>query len=413
MTTQGRVALFIYLAFFLLHVSVVSQRALSWPFPNQTDELEHLSFAYHLKENPDVVPDYGRIRVLAPPDWREWGERGNYINHPTPYYLAMGAFLPETRDDGTGWLDARFFNVGLSALALAAVFAFGRARLSSPRQHFLFAFLVAFCPMIGGMGGQINNDNLAILGGAVVLLGMGRLFAGNAGAATALVLGIGFVLGAWAKLTAGLLLGTWGLLAHLWLLAGRRPDWGRAYWPIALLAVVVGGSPYLHGLLVHGAPIWDNAHLFAREGARMTGYLDYLGWFFYGLGASWVVNQPGNPAQIVVLALFLVAAAWSAWAGVTGRLIADDAIPAVLGGLALGAVVLVLPIHGYYSHQVHVEVGHMGGPDFRYYLPLWAGVAAGAAAGLAPRDRGGVVRAALALVAFSLFFYAAVYAPSA
>ncbi|MEE9545059.1 MAG: hypothetical protein V3V55_05640, partial [Rhodospirillales bacterium] len=54
----------IYLALLMAHVALSSQRATQWAFPNSTDEIQHLSLAYHLKENPALFPKYEDLGLL-------------------------------------------------------------------------------------------------------------------------------------------------------------------------------------------------------------------------------------------------------------------------------------------------------------------------------------------------------------
>ena len=404
----------IYLAFLMAHVALSSQRATHWTFPNSTDEIQHLSLAYHLKENPAFFLKYEDLGLLAAPEYKKWGGEGNYLVHPSLYYHLIGLLLPAGETERPAYLKVRLANVVLSSLALLAIFWAGGRYLGDPRQHLILAAVVALCPMIGGLGGQINNDNLALLGGALVFVGLAGLASRGASLPAAALMALGFALGCWAKLIAGVLLGAWILLVHVFvpMRRGREKKPGAVYWSILGVALIIGALPYAHNLFAYGSPLFDTTHFYVDENApRMTGLVDYMGWFFYALAASWVTNQPADALQMATLVLVLVLSVAGAWKGMTGTLREEDTAIAILAAGAVGAVLLVLPIHLAYAYGMHLDTGILGGPVFRYYLPIWPGLAAGAAVGgaaLASQSMQRILPASLIL----LLAYSAIFAPA-
>lgn len=403
----------IYIAFLVMHGGVTSQRAAQWAFPNDTDEIQHLSLAYQVKESPTLFLKYPDLKVLAAPAFQTWGEEGNYLVHPSLYYHLIGFFLPDDETMRPAFLTARYVNVGVSTLALLVIFMAGASTLVHPRHHLIFAATVTLCPMIGGLGGQINNDNLALLGGALVLAGLsGTVHKGSSPSSSALM-ALGFAVGCWTKLIAGMLLGAWIVLVYAFIFL-RRPDQrpSAVYGVVLVAALVVGISPYAYNLFAYGAPLYDTAHFYADAAApRLSSVVDYMGWFFYALSATWVTNQPADVLQLATLVLVLGLSVTGAWRGVAGKLRGREATFAILAAGALGAVALVIPIHFVYAYEMHLETGIMSGPVFRYYLAIWAGVAAGAAvcrAGL-HNDR---IQQLLPGLLIVLLAYSAIMAPA-
>jgi hypothetical protein len=407
MATRGNIwiALF-YALLVVVHVVVTMQRARHWEFPNRTDELQHLSFVIHFRENRDLFPDYSRMRVLQVANDFSWSPDPNYLNHPIFYHAFLGAFV--NRDDtlGSAALRLRRVNAGMSALGLTLILVFGFGAFREVRQHLLFGLCVVFCPMIGGLGGQINADNLAFLGGALVLVGLGRLFREGIGRRGTLVTGIGFALGALAKLTAAVMLGFWIVLALLAL--GRRGGLAAARpgGPMLILGVLalVGCAPYIVNLLSIGTPLYDNAALFkVSDDFQVLPFSEFAAWFLHGLAASWSTDQPSDAVQMATFVLVVGLMAFGFLARGKG-----PAVP--VGRCCALAALAVLPIHMGYDYAQHRAAGHLAGADFRQYLPLWGGLAAGVGLAVAALRREGA-RAALVLLVAGLLFYSAVLAP--
>jgi len=394
-----------YLCLVLVHVVVTTQRARQWEFPNPVDEIQHLSFVFHFRETGELFPDYGRIRVLEVVQPVTWSADLNYLNHPIVYHALMSAFIDDGDTLGSAALRLRLVNAGLSAVGLAAVFVFGLGAFAALRQHLLFGLTVAFCPMIAGLGGQINNDNLAFLGGALVLIGLGRLFRGGPDTAAALLVGAGFALGAFSKLSAAVMLALWICFA---LVASARrggPPWRPG--PFLMMAVLggLGGLPYLANLVTFGSVLYDNSAFF-----RVAGEFDVLPlgdfalWFLHALAATWTTNQPADAVQLAALAVLVVIAGFGL--ATAGR--RDAAAP--VGRCCAVAVLATLPIHLGYDYAAHAAAGHLAGADFRLYLPLWGGLAAGVALAVTALRRE-ASQAALVLTVAVLLFYSAVVGP--
>jgi hypothetical protein len=58
-------------------------------FPATLDERQHLSFIRAMEAAPQLPPRYEVLRVLDPSGAR-FAASVNHLNHPSPYYLAMG-----------------------------------------------------------------------------------------------------------------------------------------------------------------------------------------------------------------------------------------------------------------------------------------------------------------------------------
>lgn len=406
----------IYIAFLVMHLGVTSQRAVHWKFPNTTDENEHLSLAYHLKEKPAIFLKYEDHKILAAPDYREWDEKGNHLVHQSLYYLVLGLFLPGDEAERPAVLTARMTNVLLSTLALMVIFWAGLPHLSHPRQHIIFAVTVTMSPMIGGLGGQVHNGNMALLAGAVVLAGLSGLVRKGPSPPVAWVCALGFIMGSWTKLTAGLLLGAWISLVHILIIfqgVGKKPD--KIYWCILALAFSAGISPFVYNLFEYGAVLYNTDHfpssnevLGFRKGTIL---LEYLWWFFYTLAASWVTDQPGDGLQIATLVFVLVLSIMGAWRGPASYPRGPRTGTAILAVGAIGAAAAVILINLAFTYVVYFQNGYLSFGMFRHYLPVWAGVMLGVTAFTASPTSVRIQRVLLPLLIL-LFSYSAIFSPA-
>lgn len=345
----------LYLLLFLIHLLsglLVASRA---EFPTSVDELAHYSYVAEMRENFSLAPRFEDMRLLDPKDGSPTG-RPNYMTHPPVYYLLL-AHLPFD----VVWMRAA--NILISALAVGLLCLAGYRYLQDPMQHLVFASAVALCPKAQILSGMINNDNLALLGGAVVLCGLLR----ERSLSSALLVGAGFALGALSKLNAGLLLGL--LIAAVHLRDVRSLQF--RYVVVICLFAVIGVAPYLVNLVAYGSPVYiDGSTHFVPEGERLKlNVIDFVFRFFAQIPYTWPALEPGNALNVIPLGILLALA-----------LLSRDAN--ARGGVLLLVLALAVMLHIGFMYRLYLEVGYSHGAYFRYYLPLWPVIAWGAAWGL-------------------------------
>jgi hypothetical protein len=196
----------IALAFTFAFAALATLAAIGAPFPNNFDELAHLSAIAHIRLLG--LPDLGDMRMLAPDLVPGFTARGNYLNHPPAYYAALAPLLPPDGWPSMGtMLVLRCVNVALSTLAVGVVMAVAVTRALPARIMIAYGCMVLFIPVLPYLGGGISNDNLGFLGGALCVLGAQLLQSrGKSPTGWALLAG-GSALAALAKFTAGLMTG--------------------------------------------------------------------------------------------------------------------------------------------------------------------------------------------------------------
>lgn len=213
---QRRVILAVYgaaLLYFIL--KQIYYIAFTDGFP---DYMAHYAYLIEAARQPFRIPDF-----RAMPLYQIIGESGgmivfsptpgtvNYLAHPPLYYWLMSLVSGvQIRADGTAAfsiLRVQAANLLLTSGTLAAAYRLGYTRLKgrSPVVHALYAFAVATLPMLAYVGVSLNNDNLAFLAMVVFFTGLLRYEEDRLDMKTYLLLGFGFLLGSFSKLTTALM----------------------------------------------------------------------------------------------------------------------------------------------------------------------------------------------------------------
>ena len=182
------------------------------------DQMAHMSYLVYLSEHPTLFPDFRAIQYCSL--WSDqngiaalWPQEGsiNIMVHPPLYYLIMNIFAGvRPLGDGTYGVDVmrlRWMNIILSSSAVILAFRLGYTRMKEkhPLVHVLYALAIVTLPMLAYVGASLNNDNLAIFAMVIFFTGLLRYSEGKEDLKTYLLVGVGFFLGSFAKLTTALM----------------------------------------------------------------------------------------------------------------------------------------------------------------------------------------------------------------
>jgi hypothetical protein len=218
-------------------------------FPAAFDELEHISYAAYLQETGRLLPRFEEQKILSPGDMSQWDDRPNYLGHPSPFYALIALVLDRTLPPTQAILMPRLASAGLLLVGVALALGAGRHHFERDRVALiLFCLAVALCPKLLAVSGQVSNDSLAFLGGALVYWGVSqeerRCWHGPA------AIGLGLALVFWSKPNAGLAVGVW-LGIFLLLRKPLRPGLMLA----AGLGLAIGCVPYVFLIMSYGAVV--------------------------------------------------------------------------------------------------------------------------------------------------------------
>jgi hypothetical protein len=384
------------------------------------DEVAHVSYVAQIQREGALWPDLRSLRMLDPASLAP-SALPNYLNHPPPYYAALARLGPAIGAEPGAVLALRLINVGLATAAMAALLLLAAGLARSRSAFWAYAVPLVTIPTALALNGAVNNDNLAILGGALALLGLQRLLCGGRRAWLAAVLA-GLVAAGLAKFTALLLVGGCAGPVLLWLVARGRL--APAALAPAALALGLAAAPYAALLVQYGSPVPEvPGHLaMMRDGAREAGWdgarlglpaylLNFAALF--AVQFMPVLAEPGAVEKAALaLPLALMGLSLAGGGAALARLGAGRPHPldplAVAGWAAIG---LVLAAHVRFGYLNHLATGWRLDAYPRYYLPLAGITAVGCACLLAGLPEGRARRGILAFLAVAPLAFSLLGAP--
>ncbi len=346
------------------------------------DEVAHVSYVAQIQKSGDARPALTSLRLLDPSRFL-FTQEPNYLNHPPEYYAALARLGPMLEGRPQAVTVHRLINIALVTAALAALMALGLAAGFSREEFYAYGVPLAAIPVLAPLAGSVNNDNLAILGGAVATLGAFQWLTRRSDLWLAVAL-VGLIAAGWAKLT-GLVLTT-ALLGGVFVYAAWRGRLRVVTVLFAVAAVAIASLPYLVFILSYGSPTPETPaqHALIVESARETGWADlprlsfpgYLVYFTYCFVRDWMPaledRSALNYAMLLVPAATLVCAAIGIGLALR-RLVKtkESAIDVIVVAGTL-AIAVTFAIHVTYSYGRYAVVGWPVDAYPRYYLPLAA-----------------------------------------
>jgi hypothetical protein len=356
------------------------------------DELAHVSYVAYLEESGKLIPEVPEMRLLDVD--AGWSRHPNYLMHP-PFYYHLLRLLPGARlqAETTPELvhSLRRANLWLSVAALTLMLWIGLRVEMHLLLHLLYAVALGSVPMLCFGAAGVNNDSLALIGGALTIIALCRHMEGRASLLNAAVIGAGVGLALMAKATAGLLCCLIVVLYVGWQLVRGRHRLHQALTSFLMIAALTApGLTYYGVQAVRYQRALPSAANLSSDTVQQTGYqleegarLGLSAWgqqFFYLLGTSWVkVSSHRSLASVTPLATIglLIIPLLAVVSLISPRRPAGDrgcrssleqTLPVTRS--AATACLLVALIHLLFTFQVHRLTGYLGGAQARYYFPL-------------------------------------------
>ncbi len=355
------------------------------------DEWAHISYLKYVSESDAFVPDFRKIKLIHPSDLK-YSERTNYLCHPPFYYHLInitGKYLLRIGPVSKATLlSYRRINLFLAMLSIFLLFL-TVYRLPLPMSYHLFlSSALVSIPMMGILGIAINNDNLAILGGSLLIFSSAQFLRSGKIPYFFLVL-IGVVISSFAKLTGALL--TYGyLLIFLFFLYKRSMligIKGKYY----LFIVILGLLPvcyYLFILFTYGT-VQPSLELLdygtykeiflstVDPKTPVMGLFRYLRHFFgtnlllsfSGIVAHKNLLKHGYLEQLPFLVIIVVSLVALFRPNVKTK---DDYTEIVyrVSRYSCLSIMAVLIVHFVCAYNGYLGTHYLGGAQARYYFPL-------------------------------------------
>jgi hypothetical protein len=369
------------------------------------DEIAHASYIAHIQHTGNASPDLRDMRLLDPQTF-QFTDAANYLNHPSKYYALLALIGPVLEGHPQALLAYRLIDVAIVTLGFAALLGLGLAARFSREEFYAYAIPLACIPVLVPLAGAVNSDDLAFLGGALVLLGAWRFIATGRDGWMALAL-IGVVAAGWAKLTGLLLTAAMMSAVMTYLLWRKRLPW---LWIIAAAAVLTFAAiPYFEFILSYGSPTPQTPAQIAliANSMRAAGWTElprksfpgYLVYFAGSFLADWMPTLGARSIFNYTMLTLPAAAIVCALAGIglsLQRLAQrrESALDVIVVAGAYG-IAATFAIHAFYSYGRYAATGWLIDAYPRYYLPLIAIVPLACLALFAaietPRSRGALL----------------------
>ena len=228
-----------------------------WWAGDSPDESAHISYILYLHRTGKLIPEFENMHLISGEiKWsgglHEYVESlVNYVCHPPLYYQIMrlaGGFYEAEDGPEYYYIDdmrLRYFSLIIFAVALAVILYVGYSRLTHDRcwLHLMYATAVTSVPMMAYEGCAVTNDTLALLTGALSILGLIRFSEKKRNYGTYILIAVGITASLLTKMTTAMLVIIMAVLVLLFCMVKERTITGclkKEFWitaPIYCIAI--------------------------------------------------------------------------------------------------------------------------------------------------------------------------------
>lgn len=218
---KGRIIFlrFMY-AFFLIYTMATGIFFAHYVPDSSPDESAHIAYVYYLKESGEIIPHFEDMHIFnnvvmkwsEEPNYEYQLPLVNYLCHPPLYYHIMrlaGGFASTESDVVVTIqkMQLRYFSMVIALIGVAIMLYIGYSRLSKDRPwlHLLYAITITSLPMLSYELCAVTNDALALITGAICILGLIRFCEEKRGLGTYMLIAAGISASLLTKLTTAML----------------------------------------------------------------------------------------------------------------------------------------------------------------------------------------------------------------
>jgi len=370
--------LILYALFFALAVFKVDYYKDNIRFGYPPDELAHLAYIQHVHTHDEILPNFEKMVMLNNKS------AGNYLSHPPLYYKIMDLVYDTNYSIIKNVDNFRALNVIIFIASFLLILYLGFSSKISLLGHFVYLSLISSIPMFAYLGGSITNDNLAIFGGLVFIIGLKRILENDYSTLSYFILGLGIFISYFSKLTVAILIFFSLVLILAYLLKSKQPIKVTKF-QIALLTLfalpIIYYQFYIfthyHALVPTFNHTYPEQYLtspfFIPEEYRtyLSGFewfkrmKDYFieGWFAIHSHHSLIKSSIVEYSGILLLHVLAV---------ITLFIKCDEKskVYCMLGKIGLVSFILLMIVQYIFSYKAHLSSGYMGGLQPRYLLPF-------------------------------------------
>jgi len=369
----------------LLHMVTSGLVMTTADYPTSNDEYEHLSYVFRVDREHFIFPNHVEQHVVVPETPGVASPDRARTTHPSFFYWLMTPFADTEQSAAENATRFRIINYLLSVCVVGLLLFASTQLLKSQIAQVAFGLIVVAYPYLTIVSGTFNNDVMALLGGALALLGAIRFTKGMIGTSPGVLMGAGLAIAGLSKLPAAITVGFFILFAHIlmrdfWI---RRPAGWRLHIFTVLLGGLIGATPYLATIILYGY-LFPTGDPFFLQFGLMYETVDVLSYLFHyvtAIGVTWGMYGPSIPSTLAELAAlaFATLALFGTVRSTRMQNLEPVQVIGLAGLLAFFMTIVVNIGFGYYSHLVTGVLAAMGGA--KYFMPIWPMVALAAVYG--------------------------------
>ena len=218
---KGRLAFIrgVYI-FFLIYTAAMGVFFAHYVPDSSPDESAHIAYVYYLKETNEIIPHFEDMHIFnnammkwsTEPNYEYQQSLVNYLCHPPLYYHIMrlaGGFTPTESEVVVTIqkMQLRYFSLAISLIGVGIMLYIGYSRITKQRPwlHLLYAITITSIPMLSYELCAVTNDALALVTGAICILGLIRFCEEKRGLSTYMLIAAGISASLLTKLTTAML----------------------------------------------------------------------------------------------------------------------------------------------------------------------------------------------------------------
>ena len=348
-------------------------------FSYPPDEIAHLSYIQYIHNHDTLlIPNFKEMVMFNDK------HSGNYLSHPPLYYQMMDMVYDDSKSIVHNVDNFRELNILIFLTSFLLLLYLGFSAKMNIISDFVYLTIITAIPMYAYQGGAITNDNLAILGGLIFILGLKRALEEKYDNTTYIILALGIFLGYFAKLTVAILIFFAIILFLIYTYVSKNKFSISKLQFMLLILIAIPIFSYQYYILNHFhamVPTFDHTHpeeylksgFFVPEEYRShlskLEWLDRMkkyvieGWFNIHSHHSLVKENILGYAGLLLLHVFAVIALFFKCDKNLKRY-------CILGKIGLISLILLMIIQYIFSYKSHLHSGYMGGLQPRYLLPF-------------------------------------------
>lgn len=374
---SAKLILYLLFLFFAFYKASYYKEHVKFSYP--PDELAHLSYIQYVHTHPiEFIPHYKEMVMINN------HKAGNYLSHPSMYYELMNVVYDDTKSIIHNVPNFRDLNVLLFMASFILLLYLGFSSSLGILGHFTYLSVITSIPMSGYLGGSITNDNLAILGGMIFILGLKRALEEKYDNLTYFILALGIFIGYFSKLTVAMLI-FFALILFFIYTYLHKHSFKISKLQVAILALFILPAlvyqfdiiNYFHALVptfnvTHPQEYLKSSFYIPEEYRHYLTHWEWLermkkyvieGWFNIHSHHSFIKNSIIEYSGLLILHIFAIIALFF-------KCKQSPTTYCILGKIGLIALILLMVVQYIFSYKAHLSSGYMGGLQPRYLLPF-------------------------------------------